>query len=322
MFKTLLIMRLVLTHIRPVPNRSAIDKRTKTGASQRVLILLAKTTYRARAFMEAAQKLGLEISVGSNHHQSLSDFVPGASIFLDPDDIVSSVKSIVDFHSSYHFSGIVAAEDDFAILAAAAAETIGLVQHSLLGVSTVRNKGSMRKKLAGKEGSTIWFQGYDLSEDVNSIVKKIPFPCVVKPVSLSASRGVMRCNNNKEFVIAWTRLKKVLGLGGLGERSGNSTGEVIVEEYLEGREVAVEGIMDEGSLMLIAILDKPNPLEGPFFEETLLVTPSRFTAIVQNNLISRTEQVAIILGLENGPVHAEFRVEEEKINLLEIAPRS
>ena len=99
-------------------------------------------------------------------------------------------------------------------------------------------------------------------------------------------------------------------------------GEVVIEEYLEGREVAVEGIMDEGRLMLIGILDKPDPMEGPFFEETILITPSRLSALLQKTLTERTEQIAINLGLENGPIHAEFRVKAEEINLLEIAPRS
>ena len=94
-------MRLVQTHIRPELNRSATAKKTKTGTSQRVLILLAKTTYRAKAFMEAGRKLGLEISVGSNHQQSLSEVVPGSSLLLDPDDIITSVKRIVEFHSLY-----------------------------------------------------------------------------------------------------------------------------------------------------------------------------------------------------------------------------
>ena len=315
-------MRLVQTHIRPVLNRSATAKKTKIGTSQRVLILLAKTTYRAKSFMEAGRKLGLEISVGSNHQQSLSELVPGSSLLLDPDDIITSVKGIVEFNSRYELSGVVAAEDDFAILAAAAAETIGLVQHSLKGVSAVRNKGSMRERLAGKEGHAIWFQSCDLSEDINSILETTRFPCVVKPVSLSGSRGVTRCNNSEEFMIAWTRLKKILASEGLGKGSDESLGEVVIEEYLEGREVAVEGIMDEGRLMLIGILDKPDPMEGPFFEETILITPSRLSALLQNKLMERTEQIAVSLGLENGPIHAEFRVKREEINLLEIAPRS
>ena len=315
-------MRLVQTHIRPVLNRSATAKKTKIGTSQRVLILLAKTTYRAKSFMEAGRKLGLEISVGSNHQQSLSEVVPGSSLLLDPDDIITSAKRIVEFHSRYELSGVVAAEDDFAILAATAAESIGLVQHSLKGVSVVRNKGLMREKLAGKEGYTIWFQSCDLSEDINSILEKIRFPCVVKPTSLSGSRGVTRCNNSEEFMIAWTRLNKILESGGFGKGSDESLGEVVIEEYLEGREVAVEGIMDEGRLMLIGILDKPDPMEGPFFEETILITPSRLSALLQKTLTERTEQIAINLGLENGPIHAEFRVKAEEINLLEIAPRS
>ena len=314
-------MRLDPTHIQLVPSRLVAAKRKKKEDSPRVLILLAKTTYRANAFVEASRKLGLEISVGSNHQQSLSGLVPGSSLLLKPNNVEVSVEDIVRFHSSFPLDAIVAAEDAFCILASAAAETIGLVHHSLEGVSAVRNKRTMREKLAGEEGRAIWFDAFDLSEDVKSIVGKVPFPCVVKPVSLSGSRGVMRCNNQEEFVAAWDRLGKLL-MGDPGNKSDVFSGEILVEDYLDGKEIAVEGIMVQGSLHLIGIMDKPDWMDGPFFEETILITPSRLPTKVLRDLVSRTEQIATILGLMDGPIHAKFRIKKEEISLLEIAPRS
>ena len=305
-----------------MPNRPVIVKDKKIVDSPRVLILLAKTTYRANSFVEASRKLGLEISVGSNHRQSLSEFVPGSSLFLEPGNIQASVEDIVNFHSKFPLHSIVAAEDDFCVLAAAAAEIIGLLQHSLDGVSAVRNKRAMREKLAEREGDTFWFEGFDLEEDVKSIVTRVPFPCVVKPVSLSGSRGVTRCNTQEEFVVAWSRLKRLLGSDDLRQRTETFSREILVETYLSGREVAVEGIMVQGSMILIGILDKPDLMDGPFFEETILITPSSLTFGLQESLVARTEEIATSLGLLDGPLHAEFRIEKGTINLLEIAPRS
>ena len=305
-----------------MPNRLITVNGKKILDSPRVLILLARTTYRARSFVEASRKLGLEISVGSNHRQSLSDFVPGSSLFLDSGNIQVSVEEIVNFHSEFPLHSIVAAEDEFCVLAATAAEIIGLLQHSRDGVLAVRNKRAMREKLAETKGGAFWFEGFDLEEDVQSIVTRVPFPCVVKPVSLSGSRGVTRCNTQEEFLIAWDRLKRLLGSNNLSQDAELFSTEILVETYLGGREVAVEGIMVQGSMTLVGILDKPDLMDGPFFEETILITPSSLTLGLQERLVAKTEEIATSLGLLNGPVHAEFRIEKEAINLLEIAPRS
>jgi biotin carboxylase len=180
----------------------------------------------------------------------------------------------------------------------------------------------MREKLAETKGGAFWFEGFDLEEDVQSIVTRVPFPCVVKPVSLSGSRGVTRCNTQEEFLIAWDRLKRLLGSNNLSQDAELFSTEILVETYLSGREVAVEGIMVQGSMTLVGILDKPDLMDGPFFEETILITPSSLTLGLQERLVAKTEEIATSLGLLNGPVHAEFRIEKEAINLLEIAPRS
>jgi hypothetical protein len=83
----------------------------------------------------------------------------------------------------------------------------------------------------------------------------------------------------------------------------------------------VEGLLTNGSLRVVAIFDKPDPLDGPFFEETIYVTPSRESGAVQEQIIATVAAGADALGLRHGPVHAECRVNESGVHLLEIAAR-
>jgi biotin carboxylase len=147
---------------------------------------------------------------------------------------------------------------------------------------------------------------------------------VVKPLALSASRGVMRANNPDEFVIAFERLVSILRTVDLDDASNVNQVEhqILVESFLPGFEVAVEGLLMGGELSVLAIFDKPDPLEGPFFEETIYVTPSRHPVAVQEEIIDTTQKAVTALGLTEGPVHAELRVNEGGCCLLEVAPRS
>jgi biotin carboxylase len=148
-----------------------------------------------------------------------------------------------------------------------------------------------------------------LGEDPETLAARAPFPCVLKPLGLSASRGVIRADDRAGFVAAFRRIAR------MGEH------ELLVESYIPGREFAVEGLMTEGKLQTIAIFDKPDPLEGPFFEETLYITPSREPAGVQRALIETTAQAAAALGLRHGPVHAELRYNVEGAWILEVHAR-
>jgi biotin carboxylase len=162
------------------------------------------------------------------------------------------------------------------------------------------------------------FRVHELSEDPVDIASSVSFPCVVKPTSLSASRGVIRANDPEEFVAAHARLRAIL------ESADVVAGEsdrYIVERYVPGVEFAIEGLIVNGGLHILAIFDKPDPLEGPFFEETIYVTPSRADPAVQNSLIDATGRAASALGLSTGPVHAELRYNGEGPWLIELAAR-
>jgi biotin carboxylase len=176
----------------------------------------------------------------------------------------------------------------------------------------------MRRLFAAAHLPSPEFCVYPRAADPSVIGASLTYPVVVKPLCMSASRGVIRADDPVSFVEAFRRLRELL------EHVDGSPGcnEIIVEQYIPGAEIEVEGILSYGTLKVLALLDKPDPLEGPFFEETILITPSRLSAAVQQASIDCTARAAAALGLNTGPVHAELRINDSGPWLLEIAPRS
>ena len=288
----------------------------------RVLLLLSRTSYRAEAFVAAARRMDVDVTVGLNHRQAFADLAPGGALTLGVGDVHRSVATIVRFASDYPLGAIVAAEDDFAPVAAGASETLGLTHHPSEAVRSARNKAVMRERLAAAGFPSPWFQVASVEDDVEAAAARASYPCVLKPLALSASRGVIRADTPEEFGRAWSRIRGILEEPDAVTRSWRTAGEILIEAYMPGREVAVEAIVVGGELHTLAVLDKPDPMEGPFFEETILVTPSRLPDSVQRKIVSCVQRSVAILGLVDGPVHAELRVDGERASLLEIAPRS
>jgi len=161
-----------------------------------------------------------------------------------------------------------------------------------------------------------------LSDDPRAAAARTPFPCVLKPLGLSASRGVIRANNPDEFLAAFERIKALLEKSRDILMAGEPENRYLqVESYIEGRELAIEGVLSDGALTVLALFDKPDPLEGPFFEETIYVTPSREVADTQSAIISTVQRAARALGLSWGPIHAEARVNSQGVWMLETAAR-
>ena len=288
----------------------------------RVLLLLSRNSYRAEAFVAAARRLDLDVTVGSNHRQALADLTPGGALTLGIRDVPRSAATIVRFASDYPLAAIVAAEDDFAPVAAVASEALGLRHHPPEAVQSARNKAVMRQRLQAAGFPSPWFHVTSIEDDAEAAAATARYPCVLKPLSLSASRGVIRADTPEEFGRAWSRIREILEQPEAVARGGHGVAEILIEAYMPGREVAVEGIVGGGELQTLAVLDKPDPMEGPFFEETLLVTPSRLPESVQREIVSCVQRSVTILGLDDGPVHVELRVDGERVSLLEIAPRS
>jgi biotin carboxylase len=176
----------------------------------------------------------------------------------------------------------------------------------------------MRRLFAAAGVASPQFRVYEASDDPAPIAPTLSYPCVVKPTLLSGSRGVIRTDNPAEFVEAFGRVSRMLLAM---QRTPGST-QVLVEDFIPGFEVALEGLIDQGQLRLLALFDKPDPLDGPFFEETLYVTPSRLPSEIQSAIVACAAQAAAALGLRYGPVHAELRVNQNGPCMLEIAGRS
>ena len=287
----------------------------------RVLLLLPTRTYRAHDFMAAARRLGLEVVVGSERRQAFASLFPGGHLRLDFLKPCQAVRAIETFAQSYPLDAVVAVDDDGTLLAAAAAKALGLPHNPVTAVAATRNKHRLRRKVAAGLPSPR-FERLSVVDDPVRAAPRMPFPCVLKPLHLAASRGVIRADDTEQFVVAFERLAAILRAPDVIQRGGRLARHVLVEAFIPGTEVALEGLLVGGELTVLAVFDKPDPLDGPFFEETLYVTPSRLPAVVQADIAAQTAKAAAAIGLREGPVHAEWRVNEHGAWLIDIAARS
>jgi biotin carboxylase len=272
--------------------------------------------------MEAAGRLGVDVTVGSERKQALADLTPGRTLALDFLNPQAATQAIVAFAKDYPLDAIIGVDDDTAILGAMAAQALDLPHNQVAAVRATRNKHRLRMLLAQAGLLSPPFSLFSLQTDAFKAARQISFPCVVKPLCLSASRGVMRADTPEQFVAAFNRLVALLRTPEVVQRGGDLARQILVEGFIPGVEVALEGLLVKGELTVLALFDKPDPLDGPFFEETLYITPSRFDAAVQEAVATCTAQAARAIGLQEGPVHAELRVNAYGAWMIEIAARS
>lgn len=281
---------------------------------------MATRTYRARAFMRAARRLGAEVVVGSERRQAVAK--PGATLTLDFRDPAHATAQIVAAARERPFDAIVGVDDDTVLLAAMAAAALGIPHNAVAAVRATRNKHLMRRLLADAGVPSPWFTLVRLDEDLTAAARRLRYPCVVKPTFLSASRGVIRADDEADFVRAVERVRAILTEPEVATAGGEEASHVLVEEYIPGAEAALEGLLVDGELHVLALFDKPDPLEGPYFEETIYVTPARLSPAHERALVEATAAAARALGLREGPVHAEVRLNEQGAWVVEIAARS
>ena len=288
----------------------------------RLLLLMSTNTYRAGAFLEAARRLGVPVVVGSDQPHILAAANPGGYLavnFMHPDE---GARAIARFSREYPIDAILAADDEGVILAAVASAALGLAHNPVGAVVAARNKHRMREVFAKAGIPGPAFRRIPIDADPEEIARTVPFPCVLKPQSLSGSRGVIRADNPREFAAAFYRVAAILSQPEIAAQDNDVSRHILVEGFIPGREVALEGLLSHGRLKVLALFDKPDPLDGPFFEETIYVTPSRLPAALQEEITARTVEGLKALGLQQGPVHAELRVNDQGAWILEIAPRS
>ena len=290
---------------------------TYENAKKRVVLLMTPATYRAGAFLSAARRLNLEVVVGIDLPETLSEYwhVPLGVDFAAPE---VSVRTIVEYAQEHPIAAILSLDDSASELAALASAALGLAHNSPQAAEAARDKLLMRTLMSKGGAPCPVFRPFLLNADPDEIATQVTYPCVVKPLRLSGSRGVIRANNPGEFVAAFNRLKRLL----LSEGNVEQETCILVEDFIPGFEIALEGILTHGQLKVLTLFDKPDPLDGPFFEETIYVTPSRLPADVQESIARCVTLAAASLELCEGPVHAELRVNEQGPWMLEIAGRS
>ena len=287
----------------------------------RLLLLLPTTTYRAEAFLDAARKLKLDVVVGSKRAAVPEDLGDAAFLPFNMHDLEEAVRSVVEFARTTPIDVVVGVDDHTTVVAAVISAALGLPHNPVTAVAAARNKHRMRELLHEQGLPVPRFALFSVDDAPAAIAEKIAFPCVVKPISLSASCGVIRANDRDEFVAAFHRVAALFEK--LGEETlGEGAGKILVEDFVPGREVALEGLLTDGELRVLALFDKPDALDGPFFEETIYVTPSRLPSAVQREVTSCAARAARALGLGEGPVHGELRVSDRGVWVIEIAARS
>ena len=295
-------------------NTSAVDP---PGEKKRVLLLYSPSSYRSGPFLEAARKLDLDVIQGVDMPEPLAEFwhMP---LGVDFNDLEQSTRAIVEYAAATPFDAIVAVDDGATLLAARASAALSLPHNSPDAALAARDKFVMRNMLKAGGVQAPQFRRFAAASEPAWVVAQVGYPCVVKPLRLSGSRGVIRADTPEELIAAFTRTRAML----LADGNPLEEAHLLVEQFIPGFEVALEGLLTDQKLKMLALFDKPDPLDGPFFEETIYVTPSRLPEATQAAIADCTEKAALALGLREGPVHAELRVNEAGPWIVEIAGRS
>ena len=287
----------------------------------RVLLLATTTGYQTRAFGDAAERLGVELVFATDRCHVLDDPWRDGAIPIRFYDEDGSVAAILDAARLSPLDGVLVVGDRPTVIAARVMQGLGLPGHSPEAAAMARNKQRTRERLRDAGLPVPWFVASPVDADPDELASTLSFPCVVKPVALSASRGVMRADDPDAFRVAFERLRRLLRLPDIRAERNDAHDVVLVEGFISGREFALEGLLHHGTLKVLALFDKPDPLDGPFFEETIYVTPSSMPVEVQQQIADAVACAAAAIGLRHGPIHAECRVNDRGVFVLEVAAR-
>ena len=299
----------------------AILSSAKNNSTKRLLLFAAKLGYQTRSFEEAARKLDVQLIYVTDRCSHLEDPWGDHAIPVHFESPEAAAYTVMETMRDREVAGVLALGDRPAAAAAYAAHGLGILYNHPAAVEACRNKLRMREVFREAGLRVPWFRSLPLVPAPEPSLAGISFPCVLKPLSLSASQGVMRANNRDEFIAAAARLRRLLESAEIRATREPHLDQMIVEGYIPGKEVAVEGLLTEGTLRILAIFDKPDPLEGPCFEETIYVTPSRLPETTQCHIAECARNAIRALGLTHGPVHAEFRINDDGVWPIEVAAR-
>jgi len=282
-----------------------------------VLIVLPSASYRSADFVAAAKTLRVEAVIATDASQVMREQIGQRLVRVDSRRPEWSAGRIVEFAQRFRLDAVVAADDDGVVMAAVAARELGLPHNPPEAVRATRDKAAMRAIFADAALPQPAYRVVGAGDDAVAACAAVGFPCVLKPVSLAASRGVIRVDDAAAVAGAVARI------GAITAEAGRDPAEpILAEGFVAGAEVALEGLLVDGNLEVLALFDKPDPMNGPYFEETILVTPSRLDQRSQDEIVAVVSRAVSALGLVQGPIHAEARIGNGRVWLLEVAARS
>ena len=287
----------------------------------RILLLATTTGYQTRAFGDAAERLGVDLLFATDRCDVLEDPWRDRAVPIRFSDESASARAIIEVARTSPLDGVLAVGDRPTVIASLVQEGLGLPGHPSAAAAAARNKLLTRERLRALAPPNHWFRPISIAMDPWELAASVSFPCVLKPLALSGSRGVMRVETGQRSSPLSTGCAHCSTAPDLRGEPRDTRDLALVEGFVEGREFALEALMHHGTLHPLAIFDKPDPLDGPFFEETLYVTPSAASADEQRAMIAAVDQAARALGLRHGPIHAECRVNEGGVFVLEVAAR-
>ncbi len=285
--------------------------------NRRFLLIAQPDSYRITPYLKAAKQMGLDVLIASRgEHSLISEVYDG--LHVDLNDIDGSLAHIRRAALQKPFAGILGSDDSTVELAATAAHEFGL-PHNPPNAARISCRKDLARAQLFSAGCAVPFHALiDLESSLDRQAEELPWPCVVKPLNMSASRGVIRVDNKIEFIAACQRIKPIIAVS----NDAFDKTHVLAEEYIDGVEVAFEGFLENGRLIPLVLFDKPDPLIGPHFAETLYVTPSILDSKTQSRIQTRVSEACNCYGLITGPVHAELRVNEKDAWILEVASRT
>jgi hypothetical protein len=296
--------------------------------TRRVLLLATTTGYQTRAFGDAAHRIDAELAFATDRCHLLEDPWRDAAIPIRFYDEDASVAAILQAAAARPLDGLVVVGDRPTVIGGRVAQGLGLPWHPAAGAEAARHKQLTRERLRDAGLPVPWFVSVALGSPLSAFgeapttgLQSVSYPCVVKPVALSGSRGVMRADDSDGLAAAFERLRALMQQPDVRAERNDAHAIALIEGFIPGREYALEGVMHHGALQLLAIFDKPDPLDGPFFEETIYLTPSTAPDDTQRAMVDGVTRAVRALGLRHGPIHAECRVDGDRVYVLEVAAR-
>ncbi len=284
----------------------------------RLLLIAPETSYRIAPYLNAARDMRLDVWLAAHGPTMPSDPRLKCGIHIDLREPDAAVEMILGAVGARGIDGVVATDDNTVELAAKVAEALGLPHNPVSAAVYSRRKDLARARLRRAGLPIPAHRCLNMHAPLAPQLAGLHYPCVVKPIAFSASRGVIRADSEEELLAACARVQAMLGDAEMPEERER----MLVEDYLPGAEIAVEAILHRGELTVLAVFDKPDPLEGPYFEETYYIMPARIADDVRAHISERVAQACAAYGLTEGPVHAELRLHGGEAWMLEVASRT